>query len=52
MAPVRDEVADGLEVDVALLHDVGGDVEGDRELGARLLILTVETEVVVAVPEP
>ena len=34
-----------------LLQHVGGDVEGDRKLGARPLLLTVETEVVVVVLE-
>ena len=51
VASVWNDIADGLEVGVPLLHDVGGDVQGGRELGAWLLLLAVEAEVVVVVFE-
>lgn len=51
VAAVLDDIADRLEVGVPLLQDVGDDVKGDGELGAWVLRLAVEAEVVVVVLE-
>ena len=51
MATIREDLADGLEVDVTSLQDVGGDVEGDRHLAPSLVDLAVETKVVEVVPQ-
>ena len=49
VATIREDLADGLEVDVTPPQDVGGDVEGDGHLAPRLVDLAVEAKVVVVV---
>ena len=51
VATIREDLADGLEVDVTSLQDVGGDVEGDGHLAPRLVDLAVQAKVVEVVLE-
>ena len=51
MSVVLDNIADRLEVGVPFFKDVGGDVEGDGELGAWVLCFAFDAEVVVVVLE-